>query len=119
MTGMIGRLLCGLALALFLAPGGVGLCQDLSGEWEFHFMGHTLSAQVEHRGEALQGVAYLYSPFGKKDTYHFTGTLKDGKMEAFHHSGHAFRGEVVSPKEVRGVLRTNNGEELCITVLRR
>ncbi len=110
-----------IIMSLFALLSTVASAEEfsVSGQWEFIFLGHRLSARMEHREEAIEGVAYLYNPGGKVDTYHFNGSLKDRKLIASHYSGHTFQGEVVSLNEITGVLRTKNGEEMSITLVRR
>ncbi len=118
---MLSRTFPILIVILWLSAlaGAQARAGELSGRWEFTFLGYTLSAQLEQRGESIQGVAYLYSPLGARDTYHFTGTLRDGAIVASHYTGHTFRGQVISLDEMTGVLHTRDGEEMCITVHRR
>jgi hypothetical protein len=74
---------------------------------------------VDHDGEAITGVAYILGPFGGKDTYHFAGSFKDGKIVASHYSGHVFRGDVVSAQEIAGELEAASGERLSMKAYRR
>jgi len=106
-------------MILAATPRVAGAEENLSGEWEYTFLGYRLEAHVEHRGESIQGVAYLHSPMGTKDTYHFTGTFHQGEVVASHHSGHTFRGQLISADEVMGVLVTARGERWTLTARRR
>jgi hypothetical protein len=116
---MIWRCLIAIAVLLLGGPVGADSQRDLSGEWVGSFLGHRLAAHVRQQGERIDAVAYLHKPFGGVDTYHFTGSIRDGKVVASHHEGHMFRGELISPAEVRGVLVTRGGERLEIGAQKR
>ncbi len=92
--------------------------QDISGSWEANVMGSAVKALVQQNGRSISGVAYIYSPFGKKDTYHFSGHVDNGRITARHHSGHTFRGAVKSNGRIVGNLNTKNGFRLGLTAHR-
>jgi len=50
--------------------------RNLSGNWESQVMGTRVVVHVDQMGQAISGVAYVYSPLGRKNTYHFRGLIK-------------------------------------------
>lgn len=102
------------ALAPALSAGG-----NLSGTWVASPLGGRVEAHVQHKGNSVSGVAYVYSPFGKKDTYHFNGTVNGKHVVASHYSGHVFSGNLNSSTEVVGVLRTKSGHRIGVHASRR
>lgn len=89
------------------------------GQWESHMMGATIRGHVEHRGNDIRGVVYIYPPFGKKRTYHFTGKVSGDRVSGFHTDGHRFQGRFISPQQVEGILTTKNGRRIPVTMSRR
>lgn len=57
----------------------------------------------------IRGVVYLRLYNGKVDVYHIDGTVHDNEVEAHHSSGHSFKGRLVSPDTVEGVISLKNG----------
>ncbi len=89
------------------------------GRWQAYYLGTKVVADMERDGREIRGVAQVYSPFGKKDTYHFNGRVQNGILRAAHHSGHRFKGRLTSPEEVVGVLTTRNGHKLRVRAVRQ
>ncbi len=77
-----------------------------TGVWVGHYLFSRIELHVEHSGERFCGVAYIFSPLSSKNTYHFTGTVRNGHIVASHFRGHVFVGELVSPDSFEGVLTT-------------
>ena len=92
--------------------------RNVSGDYEASVMGSVIQARIDQDGDAIQGVAYVYSG-GKKNTYHFKGTVNGNKIQASHYSGHAFSGNVTSGGDLVGVLRTRGGHKISINAARR
>ncbi len=90
--------------------------RDLSGNWKSSAWGHTILAEVEHRGTTISGVAYLYGLFGGVDVYHFKGTLTLDKITASHHSGHRFAGHLLADGRIKGILTTRNGRRFAVYI---
>jgi hypothetical protein len=112
-----------VALALVVAVAAVvpatSWGANLSGTWVASPLGSRVEAHVQQKGHAVKGVAYVHSPLGKKDTYHFQGTVKGNQVVASHYSGHVFSGNLNSPNEVVGVLKTRSGHRIGIHASRR
>jgi hypothetical protein len=108
-----------LASMAFSWMPGVSLGEeDLSGAWEGSKLGYRLVANVSHRGEDLQGVAYVIAPFGGRNPYHFKGTLRNGEVMLAHHEGNVFRGRLLSRDAVAGVVETRTGERFSVEIRR-
>jgi hypothetical protein len=63
----------------------------------------------------IRGVLFLRLKNGKVDVYHITGAVHGNEIEASHSSGHKFRGELVSPDRVEGVITLKNGMKIEIS----
>jgi hypothetical protein len=108
-----------LAAALAaLAPGASLGEQDLSGAWEGSKLGYQLVAQVSQDGESLEGVAYLITPSGERNPYHFRGTARDGWVALFHHEGNAFLGRCLPDGAIRGTVETRRGQRFSVELHR-
>lgn len=108
--------------ALFvLAPGipVMGTPESKYEVWESSYLFSRIIAYVNQKENELSGVVYILGPFGKKDTYHFTGFVRKGRIEALHHSGHKFKGKVLSNEQVIGVITSKTGNRYKIKVQRR
>jgi hypothetical protein len=92
--------------------------RDITGNYEASVMGSIIKARIEQAGAEIRGVAYVYSG-GKKNTYHFTGTVNGDRVQASHYSGHAFNGNVTPGGDLVGVLRTRGGHNLSVHAARR
>ena len=60
----------------------------------------------------VRGVVHLRLYNGKVDVYHIDGTVHDNEIEAHHSSGHSFKGRLVSPDTVEGVISLKNGMKI-------
>lgn len=87
--------------------------------WESRYLFAEAIAEIEQNGQAIRGVLLLKQPFCEAWSYHFAGTITDGAVEAFHHSGHYFAGKLVNDREITGILTTKTGTRLTITARRR
>jgi hypothetical protein len=92
---------------------------DMSGTWVASAMGSRLEAHVKQSGTNMSGVAYVYDPFGKRDTYHFKGIVNGNQVTASHHEGHVFTGTILGPGQVTGTLRTRGGHQLAVSASRQ
>jgi hypothetical protein len=92
---------------------------NIAGDWEGRFMGALIQAKIDQNGNDVSGVAYVYSPLGQKDTYHFTGKVDGAKVVASHHEGHLFSGNITPAGRLVGVVKTKGGHELAIEASRR
>lgn len=115
----IRMVILALALTVSAAMPTAGAAGSLSGTWVASALGGRVEAHVRQKGSDVSGVAYVYSGFGKKDTYHFNGTVKGNRVVASHHSGHVFSGNLSSPTEVVGVLKTKSGHRIGVHASRR
>ncbi len=79
-------------------------------------MGARVRGTVERRGDDLRGVVYVSPPFGKKNTYHFTGKIQGNRVFASHHSGHSFQGEIVGGRRIVGVVTSRRGTRIPLDV---
>lgn len=105
-------------IAFIMSPAwGAGL--NASGNWEASVLGSKVKAQVRQEGASLQGVAFVYNMFGKKDTYHFTGNIDRGRITAGHSSGHVFSGAVTPDGRLVGTLKTKGGNTLAVNAVRK
>jgi hypothetical protein len=105
-------------LALMSLPA-LGSSWNASGRWEAQTMGANIKADIQQQGDQISGVAKVYTPMGKKVTYHFSGVMQGNHISAAHHTGHRFTGDMVSPGRIAGVLRTRDGHNVSITASRR
>ncbi len=92
--------------------------RDISGNYEASVMGSVIKAKIEQAGTDIRGVAYVYAS-GKKNTYHFTGTVNGDRVQAIHTSGHVFNGNVTPGGDLVGVLKTKGGHSLSVHAARR
>jgi len=60
----------------------------------------------------VRGVVHLRLYNGKVDVYHIDGSVHDNEIEAHHSSGHSFKGRLVSPDTVEGVISLKNGMKI-------
>lgn len=95
------------SLALVSVTGSAaGLAQsDCAGLWRGDTLLATMEAHVEQDGERISGVVYV-SSLWETNPYHFKGVVKDGVIEASHHSGHSFKGRIVEDGKVEGTVTT-------------
>jgi len=100
-----------------VSAAGAGV--NIAGDWEGRFMGALIQAKIDQNGNDVSGVAYVYSPLGQKDTYHFTGKVDGANVVATHHEGHLFSGNITPAGRLVGVVKTKGGHELAIEASRR
>jgi hypothetical protein len=103
--------------AMCLPASGAGV--NIAGNWESRLMGSLIQARIDQNGNVVSGVAYVYSPLGQKDTYHFTGKIDGARVVASHHDGHLFSGNITSAGHLVGVLKTKGGHQLPLEASRR
>jgi len=114
------RVLGLVAIVASLSVASVAVASwNMSGKWVAHVMGAKVVVRVDQKGSAISGVAYVYSPLGKKDTYHFQGQIAGSNVQAVHHSGHMFTGRIEDDGGVSGVLRTKKGHRIPVHASRR
>lgn len=106
-------LLAVMLVAALIPLGAEG--RNLSGNWETQVMGARVMVHVDQVGQAISGVAYVYSPLGRKNTYHFQGSIKGRQVQAAHYSGHRFTGNIRDDGAVAGVLRTKRGHRIPVS----
>jgi hypothetical protein len=106
-----------LLVSMFSSAAGAGL--NIAGNWESRFMGSLIQAKVDQNGDNVRGVAYVYGPFGQKDTYHFTGKVDGARVVASHHDGHLFSGNLTPAGHLVGMLKTKDGYKLPVEATRR
>lgn len=104
-------------MSMCVPAAGAGV--NIAGNWESRLMGSLIQAKVDQRGNNLSGVAYVYSPLGHKDTYHFTGKVNGARVVASHHDGHLFSGNVTPDGHLVGVLKTRGGYRVAVEASRR
>ncbi len=97
----------------------IGYAGNLSGRWNGSVMAHAVEIDVNQKGQEIDGVARLFSPFGKKSVYHFKGSVDGPRVQGAHHSGHRFQGNRTADGSVSGVLTTKQGHKLNVQVFRR
>ena len=116
-----GRLLVLITASILLAAAGGAAATDKKAPevWESSFLKYRAVAYMEEEDGKVWGVLYFHQPFGKMDTYHFTGTVKDGHIEASHYTGHHFEGTMVNEDEVVGVVTHRRGYSMKVTAHRR
>ncbi|MBI5250805.1 MAG: hypothetical protein HY912_15045 [Desulfomonile tiedjei] len=107
-----------LIIVIMICVPAHGAQRDISGNYEASVMGSVMTARIEQDGDALQGVAHVYTG-GKKNTYHFTGTINGNRFQASHNSGHIFSGNVTSRGDLVGVLKTRGGHRISVNAARR
>ncbi len=88
---------------------------NLSGKWEATYFFSRITVDMEHKGPSVRGVMVLYDPSGDMSTYHFEGIFWEGRLEARHHSGHAFEG-TMRENVLTGTLTMKTGEKYPIYV---
>ena len=100
---------------LFLAVGAASSQNlDISGWWSARVLTDVIELEVEQEGNMLTGVAYLISPMGSKNVYHWAGVLQGRNIVGLHHSGHKFSGEVDEKGHIIGVVTTKKGMKIPI-----
>lgn len=92
---------------------------NLTGKWVSSAMGAKLKAHITQKGDKINGVAFIYPLFGKKMTYHFSGTINGVDVFAAHHQGHSFRGKLTPRGTLEGVVYTRQGHKLAVSARRR
>ena len=107
-----------LSLEILAIPEGVS-ASNLTGVWEAWKLGVRVSANVKQTGNNLSGVAYVYNLFGKRDTYHFDGSVQGDKVVGRHHDGMAFSGTITPQGHVEGILKTVEGMKIPISIFRK
>jgi hypothetical protein len=107
-----------IVLVLMLQVPALSAQKNVSGDYEASVMGSVIKARIDQNGEAIQGVADVYSG-GKKNTYHFTGSVNGNRIQASHYSGHVFSGNVTPEGDLVGVLKTKGGHKISINAARR
>ena len=115
---MSNRILAVCACVILLTVPVAALAQGMSGNWSANVFGTRVNAQVNVQGKQVSGVAYVYSMFGKKDTYHFYGGVQGNNVYARHNDGHVFQGTISGPGRVSGVLTTKHGHKIPVTAQR-
>jgi len=104
----------GALLALMCLPVAV-LGTDRSYKWETSAMGVRIKVTATTIGEQVSGIAYVFRPSGKKDTYHFSGRMEGERISVSHHSRHSFSGTLTPQGKVVGVLTTRTGQRIPIS----
>lgn len=112
------RLLLCILLSLGLAMQVFGSSFNLSGNWSAGVMGSKVNAQINQKGNVLSGVAFVYSPGGAKNTYHFSGSMAGTSVSVSHTSGHRFKGNVTPDGRLVGTLTTKNGYQVPVDASR-
>jgi len=97
---------------LYFAAAALGA--DRSYKWETAAPGMRIKVTATTRGEHVSGVAHIYQ-FGKKNTYHFAGTLQGNRLIVSHPDGHTFSGTLTPQGRVEGVLTTKNGQRIPVS----
>jgi len=114
---MIKRTILLLIIFIIHVPA-FGAQTDISGNYEASVMGSVIKARIEQDGEAIQGVAYVYAG-GKRNTYHFEGTINGNKIYAGHANGHIFSGNVTPTGNLVGTLKTRSGHKIPVNAARQ
>lgn len=116
---MCSRLICAVLLVAISSVCALAGELDVSGTWE---AGHVFAgavAHVEQEGEAIKGVVFVtYRLSGVCDTYHFSGTLHQGRIEAAHADGYLFRGKLLDDRRATGLITTPSGYQLRMNAVR-
>ena len=113
------------AVAFLIILGGLGGCPfaeaktSKSEVWEARYLFARIVANIRQEGNALKGVAWVHGVESEVLTYHFSGTVHEGKILASHYTGHEFRGEMVSDRKAVGVLTTSKGWSFRVEAKRR
>lgn len=105
-------ILTAVAVDLYAAP-------NISGHYQAWVMGATVKANVNHKGNKVNGVAWYHDFWGKRHTFHFYGRYNKGSVQARHNSGHYFNGRATGDGRLVGVITTNNGRRIPISASRR
>jgi hypothetical protein len=108
-----------MILLMSTCVSAAGATANIAGKWETRLMGSLVQAKVDQKGHNVSGVAYVYSPLGHKDTYHFTGKVNGARVVASHHSGHLFSGNVAPDGHLVGILKTKSGYRVAVEASRR
>jgi hypothetical protein len=108
-----------IILLMSTCVSAAGTAVNIAGNWESRLMGSLIQAKVDQKGNNVSGVAYVYSPLGHKDTYHFTGKVEGARVVASHHDGHLFSGNVTPDGHLIGILKTKNGYRVAVEASRR
>ena len=98
------------------ATGGGAV--DHSGVWEGSYLFSRIEAHLVQENQTVSGVVYLFDMFGSRRQYHFQGRIRNGRIYAFHHSGHHFTGHLLESDKATGVLTTKSGHKLKLEVTR-
>ena len=64
-------------------------------------------------------MAYIYGFFGGRSTYHFRGTVQNGRIKASHYRGHTFNGKMLTETKASGVVTARNGLKFRLTARKR
>jgi len=108
-----------LSLLFFLITTAAwGIANTITGNWAASVMGSVIKAQVQQTGKTISGVAHIYNPFGHRDTYHFSGNIENGRVNAQHHDGHNFSGNLTHDGQIVGTVKTRGGHKFNIVARR-
>ena len=113
------RLLSVLAFMLLSGLPAWSAEFDFSGRWEAWVMGSKIEAKIAQIGDKISGVAYVFDPMGKKDTYHFQGHVRGSNIQASHTDGHVFSGSLTRDRRLVGSLRTSSGRAVAVAASKR
>jgi len=83
---------------------------------EKRILAHKIKATIQRKADDIRGVVYVYPPFGKRNTYHFTGKVEGRRVTASHTSGHVFHGRIEGNRRVVGELKTKRGYRIPIKI---
>ncbi len=93
---------------------------EFTGTWLGSCLMSKVEAHVDQDGEHIMGVCYVTASNGERSPYHFTGIVKDGVIEAKHHSGHVFTGKLLENGEIAGtVVTAKSKHRLALTARRK
>lgn len=87
--------------------------------WQARYLFNKISAQVHRDGNAISGIVTIQPLSGDTLTYHFSGTMRNGVIQASHRDGHVFRGHLVSQGVIEGTLTTKNGTPITLQIQKR
>lgn len=107
------------ALMILSAVPAWAAASDFSGRWEAWVMGSRIEAKIGQKGDKVSGVAHIFDPMGKKDTYHFQGHVRGSNIQASHTDGHVFSGSLTRDGRLVGSLRTASGRSVAIAASKR
>jgi hypothetical protein len=107
---------CILLLFLIWAPSATAGSFEI---WEARYLLAVATAEVERNGDDIRGVVYVKEPLREAYTYHFSGTIRGGRVLASHYEGHSFCGKVTGDGEISGVLTTSTGTRIEMQAARR